>query len=35
MQVCAAHGLQELDHSATVQALEIMADHPVAKAPAA
>jgi len=35
MQVCAAHGLQELDHSATVRALEIMADHPVAKAPAA
>jgi len=26
--------LQDLDHSATVQALEIMAEHPVAKAPA-
>ena len=35
MQVCAAHGLQGLDHSATVRALEIMADHPVAKDPAA
>jgi len=35
MQVCAAHGLQGLDHSATVRALEIMADHPVASDPAA
>ena len=34
MQVCAAHGLQGLDHSATVRALEIMADHAVAKDPA-
>jgi 2-hydroxy-3-oxopropionate reductase len=31
MQACAAHGLGELDHSALVQALEIMAEHPVAK----
>lgn len=31
MQACAAHGLGELDHSALVQALEIMAGHPVAK----
>jgi len=31
MQACAAHGLGELDHSALVQALEIMAQHPVAK----
>jgi 2-hydroxy-3-oxopropionate reductase len=30
MQACAAHGLGELDHSALVQALEIMAEHPVA-----
>ncbi len=30
MQVCAAHGMQDLDHSATVRALELMADHPVA-----
>ena len=29
MQVCAAHGGQDLDHSALVQALELMADHPV------
>ncbi len=35
MQVCAAHGLQDLDHSATVRALELMADHPVAPDPAA
>ncbi|MBX3611259.1 MAG: 2-hydroxy-3-oxopropionate reductase [Hydrogenophaga sp.] len=31
MQACAAHGLAELDHSALVRALEIMAEHPVAK----
>ncbi|WP_288255196.1 2-hydroxy-3-oxopropionate reductase [uncultured Hydrogenophaga sp.] len=31
MQACAAHGLSDLDHSALVQALEIMAEHPVAK----
>ena len=31
MQACAAHGLGELDHSALVQALEIMAGHVVAK----
>ncbi|WP_288255193.1 hypothetical protein [uncultured Hydrogenophaga sp.] len=30
-QACAAQGLGELDHSALVQALEIMAEHPVAK----
>ena len=31
MQACAAHGLKDMDHSALVQALEILADHPVAK----
>jgi 2-hydroxy-3-oxopropionate reductase len=31
MQACAAHGLAELDHSALVRALELMADHEVAK----
>jgi len=31
MQVCAAHGAGNLDHSALVKALEIMADHEVAK----
>ena len=35
MQACAAHGLAELDHSALVRALEILADHEVAQAPAA
>ena len=30
MQVCAANGGQDLDHSALVQALELMAQHPVA-----
>jgi 2-hydroxy-3-oxopropionate reductase len=30
MQVCAANGLAQQDHSALVQALEIMAKHPVA-----
>jgi 2-hydroxy-3-oxopropionate reductase len=33
MQVCAANGLAELDHSALVRALEIMAGHPVAAEP--
>jgi len=32
MQACAAHGLADLDHSALVRALELMADHEVAKA---
>jgi 2-hydroxy-3-oxopropionate reductase len=31
MQVCAANGLAEMDHSALVQSLELMANHPVAK----
>ena len=31
MQACAANGMQDLDHSATVRALELMANHPVAK----
>ena len=31
MQACAAHGLANLDHSALVRALEILADHEVAK----
>jgi len=30
MQACAANGLQDLDHSATVKALELMANHRVA-----
>jgi 2-hydroxy-3-oxopropionate reductase len=30
MQVCAANGMANLDHSALVRALEIMANHPVA-----
>ncbi len=30
MQVCAANGMQELDHSALVRALELMAHHEVA-----
>ncbi|HZT56898.1 MAG TPA: 2-hydroxy-3-oxopropionate reductase, partial [Burkholderiaceae bacterium] len=34
MQVCAANGMQDLDHSALVKALELMADHPVAPDPA-
>jgi 2-hydroxy-3-oxopropionate reductase len=29
MQACAANGLQDLDHSALVRALELMANHPV------
>jgi 2-hydroxy-3-oxopropionate reductase len=32
MQVCAANGMQDLDHSALVRALELMASHEVAKA---
>ena len=32
MQVCAANGMAELDHSALVRALELMANHEVAKA---
>jgi 2-hydroxy-3-oxopropionate reductase len=32
MQVCAANGMAELDHSALVKALELMAGHDVAKA---
>ncbi|MEY2862202.1 MAG: hypothetical protein RL392_2660, partial [Pseudomonadota bacterium] len=31
MQVCAANGMANLDHSALVRALEIMANHEVAK----
>jgi len=33
MQACAANGMQELDHSALVRALEIMANHQVAPDP--
>jgi 2-hydroxy-3-oxopropionate reductase len=32
MQVCAANGMANLDHSALVRALEIMANHEVAQA---
>ena len=32
MQTCAANGMQDLDHSALVRALEIMSNHEVAKA---
>lgn len=32
MQVCSAHGMQDLDHSALVRALELMAAHEVAAA---
>jgi len=35
MQACAANGFGDLDHSATVRALELMANHPVAPDPAA
>jgi 2-hydroxy-3-oxopropionate reductase len=35
MQVCAANGMQNLDHSALVKALELMANHPVAPDPKA
>ena len=34
MQVCSANGMQDLDHSALVRALELMAGHDVAKASA-
>jgi 2-hydroxy-3-oxopropionate reductase len=33
MQSCAANGMQDLDHSALVKALELMANHPVAPDP--
>ena len=32
MQACAANGMADLDHSALVRALELMAAHDVAKA---
>src|SRR5437899_355797 len=32
MQACAANGMRDLDHSALVRALELLADHEVAKA---
>jgi 2-hydroxy-3-oxopropionate reductase len=32
MQACAANGMQDLDHSALVRALELMANHEVARA---
>jgi 2-hydroxy-3-oxopropionate reductase len=35
MQACAAHGFGDLDHSALVRALEVMANHEVAQAPQA
>jgi len=35
MQACAANGMDQLDHSVLVQALELMANHVVAKAPSA
>ena len=35
MQVCAANGMQDLDHSALVKALELMANHAVAAEPKA
>jgi 2-hydroxy-3-oxopropionate reductase len=34
MQACAANGMQDLDHSALVRALELMANHTVAPDPA-
>ena len=34
MQVCAANGLQNLDHSGLVRALELMGNHQVADTPA-
>ncbi len=34
MQTCAANGMDQLDHSALVKALELMADHPVMPDPA-
>ena len=35
MQACAAQGWDQMDHSALVKALELMANHPVAATPAA
>jgi 2-hydroxy-3-oxopropionate reductase len=35
MQACAANGMADLDHSALVKVLELMADHPVAAEPLA
>ena len=35
MQACAANGMQDLDHSALVRALELMANHTVAPDPKA
>ena len=35
MQACAANGMDQLDHSALVQALELMANHAVAEPPTA
>jgi 3-hydroxyisobutyrate dehydrogenase-like beta-hydroxyacid dehydrogenase len=32
MQVCAANGMADLDHSALVRALELLGNHPVAEA---
>jgi 2-hydroxy-3-oxopropionate reductase len=32
MQACAANGMQDLDHSALVRALELLGNHEVAKA---
>jgi 2-hydroxy-3-oxopropionate reductase len=32
MQACAANGMQDLDHSALVRALELMANHQIADA---
>ncbi|SFU35682.1 2-hydroxy-3-oxopropionate reductase [Polaromonas sp. YR568] len=34
MQACAANGMQDLDHSALVRALELLGNHEVAKSPA-
>ena len=34
MQACAAQGWDQMDHSALVKALELMANHPVAETPA-
>ncbi len=31
MQVCSANGMQDLDHSALVRSLELMANHPIAE----
>lgn len=33
MQTCAANNMADLDHSALVKALELMAGHEVSKAP--